>query len=83
MKASIKNITYPFSEYGIREMESDSLELIFSALARESKSAIEKLYINVSIGNRKIVIPTYAEAFERFFDCLKEIEKELREEGTL
>lgn len=76
----MKRIEYVFSTDGIKAMYNDSLNEIFSALEGENeKFSIEDLDIKISIGDKFIAIPIYADAFELIFDCMKEINKDLNE----
>lgn len=76
----MKRIEYVFSTDGIKAMYNDSLNEIFSALEGENeKFSIEDLDIKISIGDKFITIPIYAEAFELVFDCLNEINEDLNE----
>lgn len=69
---------YTFSEHGIKAMYKDSLEMVFSALCGENPDfTIEELDIHISIGDREITVPIYADSFEMIFNCLEEINKEL------
>lgn len=68
---------YAFNKYGINAMYNDSLDLIFSVLEDEnSDSLIDEININISIGDKKMVIPICADAFEKLFDYIREAERE-------
>ena len=68
---------YAFNEYGINAMYNDSLELIFSVLEDENfDSLIDEININISIGDKKMVIPICADAFEKLFNYIREAERE-------
>lgn len=70
---------YDFSEYGIREMYFNSLDMIFSALCGENPDfALNELDINISIGDKEISVPINADSFEMLFSCLKEIDKDIK-----
>lgn len=69
---------YEFSDLGIKAMYRDSLGMVFSALCGENRDfTIEELDIHISIGDKEINIPIYADAFEMIFDCLHEINRDL------
>lgn len=72
-------IKYDFTANGIKEMENDSLDMIFSALDGTSKDfSIDELDIIISIGDKQITVPSYAENFEMLFDFLKAADEENR-----
>jgi hypothetical protein len=53
------------------------VDLVFSVLESENfDSLIDGININISIGDKKIIIPICADAFEKLFDYIKEAEKE-------
>ena len=73
----MKKTIYNFDQNGIRAMYSDSVELVMSALSGENPNfTIDQLDINITIGDKTIILPTFAEVFEMLFDCLEDIEKE-------
>lgn len=75
----MKMIKYDFTANGIKEMENDSLDMIFSALDGTSKDfSIGDLDIIISIGDKQITVPSYAENFEMLFDFLKAADEENR-----
>ena len=75
----MKMIKYDFTANGIKEMENDSLDMIFSALDGTSKDfSIDELDIIISIGDKQITVPSYAENFEMLFDFLKAADEENR-----
>lgn len=70
---------YNFDQEGINAMYNDCVDLIFSVLEHENfDSLIDGVNINISIGDKKMVIPICADAFEKLFDYIKEAEKENR-----
>ena len=72
---------YDFSRAGVRAMANDTLDLIFSALSGENKDFnIEELEFKISIGDKEICLPTFAEVYDMLFDCLEDIEKEVNGE---
>ena len=72
---------YDFSKHGIKAMANDTLDLIFSALSGENKDFnIEELEFKISIGDKEICLPTFAEVYDMLFDCLEDIEKEVNGE---
>ena len=74
----MKKYIYKFDQEGIRAMHNASLDLVFSALSGENPDfSIDQLDINITIGDRTIILPTFAEVFEMLFDCLEDIEKEI------
>jgi len=72
---------YEFTKLGVKAMANDTLDLIFSALSGENKDFnIEELEFKISIGDKEICLPTFAEVYDMLFDCLEDIEKEVNEE---
>ena len=70
----MKKCKYDFSEVGISKMYNDSLVMIFAALEQKNADfTLEELDINISIGDKEITVPIYADAFEELFSCLNEI----------
>lgn len=68
---------YEFSKAGIKAFENDCLREIFAALDGENKDfTIEELYIKITIGDKFITIPNYAEVFEAMERFLEEAEEE-------
>ena len=68
---------YAFNEDGIMAMYNDCVDLIFSVLESEDiDSLIDGININISIGDKKMVIPICADAFEKLFDYIKEADRE-------
>ena len=68
---------YAFNDAGINAMYNDCVDLVFSVLESENfDSLIDGININISIGDKKIIIPICADAFEKLFDYIKEAEKE-------
>jgi hypothetical protein len=75
----MKNTIYDFDQNGIRAMYSDSVEMVMSALCGENPDfTIDQLDINITIGDKTIILPTFAEVFEMLFTCLEDIEKETK-----
>lgn len=73
-------VNYDFSSQGIKAMYNDSLGDIFSALeGKHPDFAIEEMNIKITIGNKEIEIPMYADAFEMLFECLNTIRTEMGE----
>ena len=70
----MKTCKYDFSEYGIKEMYHDSLEMIWDALEdKHPDFNISERDIHISIGDKKIIVPLHADSFEMLFDCLEKI----------
>ena len=70
----MKKCKYSFSEYGIKEMYYDSLDMIFNALEGINPDYdISDLDINISIGDKEIIVPLHADSFEMLFECLEKI----------
>ena len=68
---------YAFNEDGVNAMYNDCVDLVFSVLESENfDSLIDGININISIGDKKIIIPICADAFEKLFDYIKEAERE-------
>ena len=75
---------YKLSKYGVKAMANDTLDMIFSALSGENKDFnIDELEFKITVGNKEIRLPIYAEVYEMLFDCLEDIEKEVNEEEIL
>ena len=73
----MKTCKYSFSEYGIKEMYYDSLDMIFDAMEDKNPDfALDELNINISIGDKKIIAPLHADSFEMLFTCLEKINEE-------
>lgn len=70
----MKMCKYDFTEYGIKEMYYDSLDMIFDAMEDKNPNfALDELNINISIGDKKIIVPLHADSFEMLFECLEKI----------
>ena len=70
---------YKFTQAGIKAFERDTLAEIFSALEGINKDfTIEELDIKISIGDKYITLPTYAEIFDALTDFLTTAEEESR-----
>jgi hypothetical protein len=68
---------YDFTEHGIKEMYYDSLDMIFDAMEDKNPNfALDELNINISIGDKKIIVPLHADSFEMLFTCLEKINEE-------
>ena len=68
---------YDFTEAGVKAMYDDCLELVSSVMESEDfDSLLEGININISIGDKRMIIPICAEAFEKLFDYIKEAERE-------
>ena len=68
---------YAFNEDGVNAMYNDCVDLVFSVLESENfDSLIDGININISIGDKKIIIPICADTFEKLFDYIKEAERE-------
>ena len=77
----MKTCKYTFSRAGVKALEHDSLNLIFSALDGENKDFhISELNFKLTIGNLETEIPCLAHNFEAFFDALAEVAKIHEEE---
>ena len=73
----MKNCKYDFTKPGIKTMEQDALDLIFSALDGTNPDFdISELDFKVTIGNLQIEIPCMAYSFDILFGALLEIEEE-------
>ena len=72
---------YKLTENGVKAMANDTLEMVLSAIDGENKNfAIEELEFKITIGNKEISLPVFADVYEALFDCLEKIEKEVNEE---
>lgn len=70
----MKSCKYEFTNLGLKEMENDSLDLIFSALSGENKDFdISELDFKVTIGNLETEIPCLAHNFEALFTALGDV----------
>ena len=70
---------YKFTEAGIKAFENDTLAEIFSALEENNPNfTIEELDIRITIGDKYIILPTYAEVFDALTEFLKTAEEEYR-----
>ena len=73
----MKICKYDFSDLGIKEMYADSLEMVWDALEdKHPDFNISDLDINITIGNKKIIVPLHADSFEMLFTCLEKIAEE-------
>ena len=64
----MEKIKYPFSRLGARWFMHDVYEDIFAAM--DNGDEIPK--INITVGNREIVVPDLAQCFDMLDDYLKE-----------
>ena len=77
----MKTCKYAFTRAGVKALEHDSLNLIFSALEEENKDFdISELDFKITIGNLVTEIPCLSHNFEAFFDALAEVAKIHEEE---
>ena len=77
----MKNCKYAFTRAGVKALEQDSLNLIFSALAGENEDFdISELDFKITIGNLETEIPCHADNFEAFFEALAEVARVHEEE---
>ena len=68
---------YKFTAAGIKRMYDDSLEMVWDALEdKHPDFNISDLDINISIGDKKIIVPLHADSFEMLFTCLEKINEE-------
>lgn len=68
---------YKLSKAGVKTFEHDTLEEIFAALEGKNKNfTIEELYIKITIGDKFIKIPAFAEVFDALERFLEEAEEE-------
>ena len=75
---------YELTQLGVKAMANDTLDLIFSALSGENKDFnIRDLEFRISIGDKEISLPTYAEVYDMLFNCLEDIANELKEEELI
>jgi hypothetical protein len=73
----MKMCKYDFTEHGIKEMYYDSLDMISDAMEDKNPNfALDQLNINISIGDKKIIVPLHADSFEMLFTCLEKINEE-------
>ena len=78
----MKTCKYAFTRAGVKALEHDSLNLIFSALEGENKDFdISELDFKITIGNLVTEIPCLSHNFEAFFDALAEVAKIHEEEA--
>ena len=76
----MKTCKYDFSNLGIKEMYNDSLEMIWDAMeGKHPDFNISDLDINISIGDKKIIVPLHADSFEMLFTCLEKISEDTNE----
>ena len=67
---------YELNKAGVKAFTRDTLGEIFAALDGENKNfTIEELYIKITIGDKFITIPNYAEAFDALERFLEEVEE--------
>ena len=79
----MKTCKYAFTRAGVKALEHDSLNLIFSTLEGENKDFdISELDFKITIGNLVTEIPCLSHNFEAFFDALAEVAKIHEEEET-
>lgn len=72
-------IKYDFTKAGVKAFENDTLAEIFSALEEENPNfTIEELGIKITIGDKYIELPTYAEVFDALINFLEDAEEESR-----
>lgn len=70
----MKTCKYNFSDLGIKAMYHDSLEMIWDAMEGENPDfSLDELDINITIGDKKIIVPLHADSFEMLFECLEKI----------
>ena len=70
---------YEFTKAGVKAFERDTLAEIFSVLEETNPNfTIEELDIKISIGDKYITLPTYAEIFDALTDFLITAEEENR-----
>lgn len=73
----MKICKYAFTELGIKAMYNDSLEMTWDALEdKHPDFNISDLDINITIGDKKIIVPLHADSFEMLFECLEKINEE-------
>ena len=79
----MKTCKYTFTRAGVKALEHDSLNLIFSALEGENKDFdISELDFKITIGNLETEIPCLAHNFEALFWALDKV-AEIHEEEWL
>lgn len=77
----MKTCRYTFTRAGVKALEHDSLNLIFSVLDGENKDFdISELDFKITIGNLETEIPCLAHNFEAFFEALAEVARNHEEE---
>ena len=65
---------YKCTPNGVKAMYEDSLDIIWEALEdKHPDFNISDLDINISIGDKKIIVPLHADSFEMLFTCLEKI----------
>ena len=70
----MKICKYDFSENGINELYNDCLEMVWDALEdKHPDFNISDLDINISIGDKKLIIPLHADSFEMLFEFLEKL----------
>lgn len=66
---------YEFTKDGIKQMYNDSLEAILDTLDGSSNDfTIDQLDIEITIGNKQIIVPTDADTFDALFSFLAKAE---------
>lgn len=68
-------IRYQFTKEGIEAFEQDTLHDIFTEMDKQD-AHLEDFDIFITIGNREIIIPIFAQAHDELIDYLKSIEEE-------
>ena len=70
---------YKFTKAGVKAFENDTLSEIFTALEEVNPNfTIEELNIKITIGDKYIEVPTYAEVFDALINFLEDAEEESR-----
>ena len=73
----MKMCKYDFSKLGVNAMYHDSLLMVWDALDNVHPDFnISDLDINITIGDKKIIVPLHADSFEMLFECLEKIAEE-------
>ena len=72
---------YKLTKNGVNAMANDTLEMVLSAIDGENPDFnIDELEFKITIGNKEIALPIFADVYEMLFDCLEKIEKVVNEE---
>ena len=72
---------YKLTENGVKAMANDTLEMVLSAIDGENPDFnIDELEFKITIGNKEISLPVFADVYEMLFNCLEKIEKVVNEE---